>query len=269
MNSKALNMIDAQVMGDWVTDKLTGEMRFAPLCTVEETLQGRAGDMVKVPVYSYIGDAAAVTEGGELPVEALTAPTASVEIKKAGNGVEITDESLYSGYGDPVGTALAQLTGSIAGRMDADICAVLSGIGSAMTHAAGAALSGSVIASALEKFGEKAGEEKVLFIAAEQLSALRGEEGWIPAAEIGTPLVKGCVGMIHGCQAVLSDRVKKDSGFENYIVMPGAVGLYLDRDTLVEHDRDIVRKVTVITADKHYAVSLRDPGRAVKLTCSA
>ena len=59
------------------------------------------------------------------------------------------------------------------------------GIGSAMTHAAGAALSGSVIASALEKFGEKAGEEKVLFIAAEQLSALNNtlkalNDGYIP-----------------------------------------------------------------------------------------
>ena len=51
--------------------------------------------------------------------------------------------------------------------------------------------------------------------------------------------------------------------------MPGAVGLYLKKDTFVEHDRDIVRKVTVITADKHYAVSLRDPGRAVKMVCGA
>ena len=57
MNNNALNMIDEQVMGDWVTDKLTAAMRFSPLCVVENTLQGRAGDLIKVPVYSYIGDA--------------------------------------------------------------------------------------------------------------------------------------------------------------------------------------------------------------------
>lgn len=263
-------MMEPQVMSDWVGDKLTGAMRFSGLCAVDTTLQGRAGDTVKVPVYSYIGDAETVTEGGELPVSTMTAPTVSVQIKKVGNGVEVTDEALYSGYGDPVGEALNQLTLSIAGKVDADICTVLSGIGGEMTHEAGAAISADVIADALVRFGEKAGEEKVLFIAPEQLAALRKSESWIKGTDVGADmLVNGCIGMIHGCQVVLSDRVKTDSGFENYIVMPGAVGLYLKRDTMVEHDRDIVRKVTVITADKHYAVSLRDPARAVKLTCTA
>jgi len=269
MNNNALNMIDEQVMGDWVTDKLTAAMRFSPLCVVEDTLQGRAGDLIKVPVYSYIGDAEAVTEGGELPLQTLAAPFVSIEIKKAGNGVEISDEVMHAGYGDPVGTALDQLTGSIAGRMDADICEALAGIGSEMTHDAGGAVSGDKIGEAMVKFGEKAGEEKVVLIAAEQLSTLRDDPDWIDAAEVKMPLVKGCVGMIRGCQAVLSDRVKKDGGYENYIVMPGAVGLYLKKDTFVEYDRDIVRKVTVVTADQHYAVGLRDTGRAVKLTCTA
>lgn len=270
MNNEMLKMIDAQVMSDWMTDNLAGAMRFSPLCAVEESLMGRAGDMVKVPVLADIGDAEAVNEGGELSVQAMAAPSAAVEIRKAGNGVEISDEALCGGYGDPVGSALSQLTGSIAGRMDADICEVLGGIGEEMTLSAGGAISGDKVAEALVKFGEKAGEEKVLLIAAEQLAALKKEEGWTDAAEMSCAvLVRGCVGMIEGCQVVLSDRVKKDSGFENYIVMPGAVGLYLKKDTFVEHDRDIVRKVTVITADKHYAVSLRDPGRAVKMVCSA
>lgn len=265
------DLLNPQVMGDWVSDNLTTSMRFASLCTVDTSLQGRAGDTVQVPRYSYIGDASAVEEGGSLPVQTLSASSAAVKVQKAGNGIELTDEALYSGYGDPLTEAVDQLTRSIAGKVDSDVCTALAGIGADMTHTASAALSADVIADALVKFGERAGEDKVLFIAPAQLAALRKSESWIKGSDLGVSmLVSGAVGSIHGCQVVLSDKIRADGGkYNNYIVMPGALGLYLKKDTAVETDRDIVRKVTVITADKHYAVCLRDPSRAVKLVCTA
>lgn len=267
--TKLANLINPQVMGDWVTDHLTKSMRFSALCRVDTSLQGRAGDTVLVPRYQYIGDAAQVAEGASLPVAALSAAGEAVKVQKAGNGVELTDEALYGGYGDPLAEAVGQLTLSIAGKVDSDVLAALEGIEEEMTYTAEDVLSADVIADALVKFGERAGEEKVLFIAPEQLATLRKSEGWMKNTDLGAELlVTGAVGMIHGCQVVLSDKIAAQEGvYENYIVMPGAVGLYLKKDTAVETSRDIVRKVTVITADKHYAVCLRDPGRAVKLVC--
>ena len=264
------NLVNPQVLGDWVTDHLQQSMRLAPLCTVDTSLQGRAGDTILVPRYAYIGDAAVVAEGEALPVVTMTASTQEVQIKKAGNGIELTDESVLCGYGDPVGEAVSQLTLSIAGKVDSDVLAALGSVGPDMTHTATGELSADVIADALVKFGERDGGEKVLFVAPGQLAQLRKAEGWLKTTDLGAEmLVTGVVGSLHGCQVVVSDRIVEAEGsYKNYIVMPGAVSLYLKKDTTVETDRDIIHKTTIITADKHYAVALTNEARAVCISCT-
>ena len=267
--TKLTNLMNPEVMGDWVTEHLEKEMKFSPLCRVDFTLAGRAGDTVTVPKYAYIGDATEISEGSEIPVAQLTASSETVTIKKAGNGVELTDEALLSGYGDPLGEAAIQLTLSIAGKVDGDVLTALKGIDTSMTHTATEPISADVIADALVRLGEKEGGEKVLVVAPQQLAQLRRSEGWLKATDIGAMrLVSGAVGMIHGCQVIVSDKIVASGGnFENYIVMPGALVLFLKKDTEVESDRDIVHKTTVVTADKYYAVYLANESKAVKLVC--
>ena len=267
--TKLTNLMNPEVMGDWVTEHLEKEMKFSPLCRIDLTLAGRAGDTVTVPKYAYIGDASEVTEGGAIPVVQLTASSETVTVKKAGNGVELTDEAVLSGYGDPLGEAAAQLTLSIAGKVDGDVLAVLKNIGADMTYTAAEPVSADVIADALVKLGEKEGGEKVLIVAPAQLAQLRRSEGWLKATDVGAMrLVSGAVGMIHGCQVIVSDKIAASGGnFENYIVMPGALVLFLKKETEVESQRDIVHKSTVVTADKYYAVYLANESKAVKLVC--
>ena len=267
--TKLTNLMNPEVMGDWVTEHLEKEMKFSPLCRIDLTLAGRAGDTVTVPKYAYIGDASEVTEGGAIPVVQLTASSETVTVKKAGNGVELTDEAVLSGYGDPLGEAAAQLTLSIAGKVDGDVLAVLKNIGADMTYTAAEPVSDDVIADALVKLGEKEGGEKVLIVAPAQLAQLRRSEGWLKATDVGAMrLVSGAVGMIHGCQVIVSDKITASGGnFTNYIVMPGALILFLKKDTEVESQRDIVHKSTVVTADKYYAVYLANESKAVKLVC--
>ena len=40
--TKLTNLVNPQVMGDWVTEHLEKNMKFASLCTVDTTLAGRA-----------------------------------------------------------------------------------------------------------------------------------------------------------------------------------------------------------------------------------
>ncbi len=268
-NTTVLNdLINPQVVADLVNEKLTDAIHVLPLCAVDRALEGRSGSKVLLPKYAYIGDAVDVSEGSEIPVKKLTASTVEVSIKKAGNGVELTDESLLSGYGDPLGEAVRQLAVSSANKVDNDAMACLAEIEEDMTvDKSTAPLSADAVADALVKFGDQADGEKVLLIAPAQLAALRKSESWIKATDMGvTALMQGTVGMLHGCQVALSSKIKASAGvYENYIVMPGALAVFLKRDTEAEMQRDIVRKTTVVTVDKHYTVHLANDGKAVKL----
>lgn len=50
------------------------------------------------------------------------------------------------------------------------------------------------------------------------------------------------------------------------MVKAGALGIYMKRNAQVESDRDIVNKTTVITADQHYGVHLKDDTKVVAIT---
>ena len=262
------NLFNPQVVADLINAKLTDAIRFSPLCRIDTTLAGRPGSTITLPTYAYIGDATAVAEGADIPISQLTESTAEVTIAKIGKGVQLTDEAVLSGYGDPLGEAVEQIRTSIASKVDNDILGVLGAIGSEMTHPATGAISADVIADALVKFGEDIEGEKVLLVSPADYAVIRKADDWCPASEIAANLViNGAVGAIHGCQVVVSNKLvgKKQA----FVVKPGALALYLKRDILVETDRDIINKSTVITSDKHYVGYLYDASKAIKITLGA
>jgi len=265
-------LVNPQVMGNMVSEEIGKRMKFMPLCRVDDTLKGRAGDTVTVPKFAYIGDAEDVGEGDSIPLEQMASETEDVTVKKAGKGVEISDEAALSGYGDPIGEINRQLGFAIANKIDNDVLEALGGIGTAMTcDASTKVLSADVIADALTRFGENDYLKKVIFIAPAQLAQLRKSEGWLKVTDVGAEvLLSGAVGCIHGCQVMVSDKIVEDDGeFTNFIVQPGALALYLKRELQVETERDIIKKTTIVTADKHYALHLADESKAVLLISKA
>lgn len=261
--TKLANLFNPQVVGDMIDKKLVDAIRFSPLATVDTTLVGRPGSKLTLPSYAYIGDASVVGEGEDIPVAQLTQSTAEVEIHKIGKGVQITDEAVLSGYGNPEEEAVAQILTALASQADKEMLAVLEGIGSEMTHTGDTVLTADNVADALVKFGEDIDGDKVLLCNAEDYNAIRKANDWVPASEIAANMViRGSVGMVHGCQVVISNKL---AGKPAFIVKPGALRLILKRDTLVETDRDIVNKSTVITADKHSVAYLYDASKAIKI----
>ena len=265
------NLINPQVMADLIDKKLVNLMRFAPLATIDATLQGRPGNTITVPSFNYIGDAATVAEGADISISQLTATPATATIHKIGNGVQITDEAVLSGLGDPIGEAVKQLSLSIASQVVNEFLNVLAAVTSPMVFTAATAgtLAFADIADALELFGEDIDEGgvKALLVSPKQYTLLRKSNGWLPASDISADIaLKGVVGMVQGCQVIISNKLKEASSHENaYIVKPGALRLFMKRNTLVESDRDIINKSTVITADKHFAPYLYDASKAIKI----
>lgn len=270
--TKLASLIDPEVIAPMIEKKMVDAMKFAPLAKIDYTLQGRPGSTVTLPSYAYIGDAADVAEGADIPIAELTESSVTATIKKAGKGVQITDEAILSGYGDPVGEAISQLGTSVASKTDNDVVAILNAIKAPMIYAATGKLTSDVIANSLVKFGEDLDGDKVLLIAPEQLAQLRTSEDWISATDMGVQaLMSGVVGMIWGCQVVISNKIVKtgaapDTTYSNFVVKPGALAIYMKRDTLLETDRDIINKSTVMTVDKHYVAYLYDASKAIKIT---
>lgn len=118
--TKLSNLINPEVMAGMISATLPKKIKFSTIARVDTTLQGRAGNTITVPKYAYIGDAVDVAEGEAMDTTVLTATTTEATVKKAGKAVEITDEALLSGYGDPAGQAAMQLGMAIASKIDED-----------------------------------------------------------------------------------------------------------------------------------------------------
>lgn len=257
--TRVADLINPQVLADMISAELPNAIVFAPLATVGRTLVGRAGNTLTMPKFGYIGDATDVAEGEDIPIAKMTTSETEVTIKKAGRGVELTDESVLNGYGDAVGEAKNQLKMAIANKVDNDMLVALR----TATLKASGALTIPNLLTARAKFGENVNQAAVLIINSTNYAKIATEI--LSLEHTDNVLIKGTVGQVAGLQVAISDKL---TDTEAYIVARGALGLEMKRDVMVESDRDIVSKTTVITADEHYVAYLKDESKAIAITLS-
>lgn len=275
------DLINPQVMADMISAKVEQKIIVSPFAHVDSTLQGRAGDTVTVPQYAYIGDAEDIAEGIAVGTVKLETSTTQFSIKKAMKAVEITDEAILSGYGNPVGEANNQLAKAIASKVDADAMAVLTGDQVQLKYdGASAQISYNAIVDAIDLFDEEVSSEKVMFIHPKQMTKLRKDADFISADKYNQEvMVKGEVGMIAGTRIVRSKRVPLDSTGANYLNPiiklnndaeteedAAALTIYMKRDTNVETERQTLSRKTDISVDRMYGVALTNTAKVVLAT---
>lgn len=260
------SLFNPQVVADIIDTKLTDNMVFAPLAKIDYTLQGRAGNTVTLPYYSYIGMASQVSEGYDIGIRKLVQTTTSVTIVKYGVAAQLTDEAVLSGYGDPLGEAADQITTSLDDAMDNALLAALAGNTASAQNYSGAStgLIPDDIPAALAKFGEDMDGQKALLVTPDfYVKLLR--DNWVPASEIAADIrIRGAVGMAYGCQVIVSNRLVTDGNL--YIVKPNALAVFMKRGTFVETDRDILNESTVIKGSIMCAPYLLNPAGMIKLS---
>ena len=269
------SLFNPQVVADIIDTKLTDNMVFAPLAMIDYTLQGRAGNTVTLPYYTYIGAASTVSEGYDIPISKLTQTTSSVTIVKYGKAVQITDEAVLSGYGDPLGEAAAQISLSVDDAMDNALLAALAANSASeqnyATSDASTALEPEDIPLALAKFGEDAEGQKALLVTPDFYAKLIGQPAstnWIPASEIAAEVkIRGSVGMAYGCQVIVTNRLKTSGNL--YIVKPRTLAVFIKRGSMVETDRDILNQSTVLAGSILAAPYLLNPKGMIKLSVGA
>ena len=208
--TKLTNLVDPEVMADMISATLPKKIKFAPIARIDTTLVGQPGDTITVPKYAYIGDAEDVAEGVAMGTTVLSASTTKVKVKKAGKAIEITDESVLSGYGDPLGQGTNQLTMSIDAKIDNDSYDAL--CTASLTYDGTASVIGySPVVNANAKFDDESDDAltKILFINPAQEATLQNDNDFKDKNKYPLDVVmNGVIGAIAGCQVKKSKKVK-------------------------------------------------------------
>ena len=276
-NTVLSNLINPQVMADMISAKIANAIVVTPFAKIDTTLVGVPGNTITVPKYSYIGDATTVAEGASVTAATLSATPATYTVKKAMQAVNLSDEAVLSGFGNPVGEATNQLGKSVASKIDADAIAAL--LNGSQTYTSAAKISYNGIVDAIDVFAEEMNTEKVMFVNPAQVTTLRKDTNFISADKYteGGVLFSGEIGKIANTRIVPSRRIVKSGS--NYVCpivkietdersedeIP-ALTIYVKRDTNVETERHTLERTTDISVDKHYVAALTNDTKVVVAT---
>lgn len=262
------DVIDPQVIADIVSPQLTAAMKFAPLCDMDNTLQGTPGSTIQFPAWNYIGDAEDIVEGQAIPTRKLTQGQKAATIKEVGIGVPVTDETIQIGIGDPINEAGQQILTSLGNKKDNDVLGTMKG--SAQTATVDATVDG--MQSALDTFNfEDDNAQLVLICSPKAAGALRlsAAKSFIGAAQLQNTIISGAYGDILGVQIV---RSRKLDANEAYLVNAykgdgrPVLKMINKRNVFVETERIPKERTTVIYGSAMYAPYLFDPTKLVKVT---
>lgn len=278
------DIINPQVMGDMIEAKIPHMLKFTKFAKVDTTLVGVPGDTKTVPSWDFVGAAEDIAEGAEITTKKLTAASTTFSIKKAMQSVGITQESINSGLGDPVGQAETQLAKAIALKVDAD---VLAGAltGTLAYDGSAAVIKYAGIVDAVGVLAEEEITDKVMFVNPAQITSLRKDPDFLSADKYTAGVaISGEIGMIAGVrivpsnQVVLADgkyvcpmiKLEPASAETEYTVgeLP-AITIFLKKDTSVDHEWFPKKQTHDITAAKYYGVALTNASKVVLATFKA
>ena len=242
------DVFDPEVVTDMINAKVEKKAVMTGYIKVDNTLQGVPGSTVTVPKWGYIGEAEDLEEGQPIDTTKMAFTTAQYGIKKIGKAVMLTDEAQLSGYGNPTGTAANQIALSISEKLDNDRVAVLYESKNVVDKSTEIINYNSIV-DGVDMFNEEEDSAKVVLIHSKQKTQLRKDPNFISADKYdGKVMTTGSIGRISGCEVVVSNKVKLESGvFYNPIIklnndaeteddMP-AITYFLKRGNLVEHNR--------------------------------
>lgn len=251
-------LINMEVIKDYIVDKLGNDVKFMPLTKVEP-INEQAGT-IRVLKEHYIGDAEVVAPGQPIPISDFDQSAVNIDIIKKSKALKFTQEDLLSMAGNPAQRIAEQLLRAANNGLDKALRDELAGVTGAMVVDATTVgkITVDVVADALQKFGENQGAS-YLFVNPATLTQMRKEEGFaLKSAEGGINIV----GEIFGANVVLSESVLVG---EAYLIKEGALELYLRKEPVLKNQEDILTEQEVFTSNVYFAAHLADESKAVKI----
>lgn len=254
------DLINPQVLADFLNVKLIDKITLSPFADIDYTLTNRPGDTLTLPQWDYIGSAQDVPEGALIESVKLAQQTRTVTVKKIAKAVSLTDEAILSAYNKPLDEAVDQLAISLADKVDNDLFAAMRAL-TPVPNVDPTAEGYDWVLDAQIAMGENFDEETYLIISPKQRGAIIKASDFV-YIQSGSVKITGYLGEIFGMKIVVSNRVADGEAF---ILKRGGLSLIMKRDVMVEPDRDVLHKITHITADQHYVGYVKDAKKAFYL----
>jgi N4-gp56 family major capsid protein len=288
------DMFRPEVWEDIAQAEFAGQVVVAGSAAVvqNDTLVGQPGDTVEFPKWMELSDLDNLSEGTAMTPVKLTQKSSKTTIKEAGKAVEITDKARLTGIGDVQAEAIRQFGVLAARKVDGDLitaasATVVGGVTYAdgttatdsaplnynITGSATLTLSWEAIADAiaLAEDDYEPSEWAGLFIRAEQRTQLWKDDDFIRASETsaggqGSVVGRGYLGDIAGLPVFVTNRLASNKAV---ILKKNSLGLLYKRRPIVEQDRDILARSTLVTTNLHYATKRLNDKGVIYITASA
>jgi len=261
-------MVIPDVWADMVTATYLGRLVFGALAQTDDRLTGNPGDTITFPKWLPLSDISAdAVETVALVPEAMTTDdTSTATIKEIGKAVEITDKAVLVGFGDPFAEARSSIAKVVARKIDTDLrtAAELSLPAAQKTAGtSGAVISWAAITKGIVIVGDEWDpSEWTLLINPKQSGDLLNDPNFISRDKMGEGAVipRGVLGQIGGMNVQMTSRLTVNGGptYNALMVQRGSLGLFYKRRALVETDRDILARSTVVTTNVHYGTKRVD-----------
>lgn len=249
----------------------------SPAVASDDSLVGNPGDTIVFPRWGLLTEMDDITEDESLVPEKLTQDNSKATIKEAGKAVEIRDLAKLTGIGDPQSEAIRQFGILAARKVDADLTtAATAVVTGGITYADGTtaidsapykltvpSLSWESIVDSTLLFGDDFDSTDFagIYINSAQAGALLKDKDFIAAAQTASgnsQISSGLIGSKMGLSFYVTDRLAANKAL---LLKNRSLGLVYKRRPLIEQDRDILARTTVVTINQHYAVKrLMDDG---------
>lgn len=258
----------------------------SPAVLVDDRLVGQPGDTVDFPKWMTMTDMVDLAETDVLVPEKLKQSNSKASIKEAGKAAEFTDKAKLTGIGNVQDEAIRQFGVLAARKIDADLIAgATATVAGGVTYADGTAAVdskplaftatggltwGNILgASALFGDGFDPADFAGLYIRSDAMVNIMKDQAFINAAQAqGTNQLinNGQVGLLNGLRIFVTDRL---SAGKALLLKQNSLGLMYKRRPIVEQDRDILARTTVVATNMHYAVKRLNDEGVVDITVTA
>jgi hypothetical protein len=276
-NTAITNIINPEVLADQITAKFPDQLVLgnSNLVEVDSTFPlGSPGTKFKLPFWKRIAAFGDMTEGTALTPGNITTGSEYCTVVRGGAAFEVLDTAELVSKADPVGEISSQLARRAAEYIDAKLVAQLEltpntfdqGFGAAKTNSNGTLDQNAIVLAITSTLGDN--QSKLLggggaIIMHSKVYGDLLQTGAIQNQyQSGLDVIRtGVLPTLLGLPIYVSDLVTTATvssalNYHTYIVGPGALALFYQRQVMVEFDRDILLQADVIASTVHFAPHL-------------